>query len=186
MLNRGGRVLDGRRRVLDGCRGVLNRSLRRGVRRRLLDHRRTRAAVADRTAGTRALDDRAGVRRHPVAAFDGGFVPSANCRAVLSRDSATTAQRGTFLAQDSAMSPAGRRAGPGAGGLSAAATAGVRPQTRSNRNGGSLRLRRRVTAQHVALAAQHGAPAFAADAQPRPARACSASLTTDSDTPQRA
>jgi hypothetical protein len=41
VLNRGGRVLD-------GCRRVLNRSLRRGVRRWLVDHRRTRAAaVAD-------------------------------------------------------------------------------------------------------------------------------------------
>jgi hypothetical protein len=48
VLNRGGRMLNGRRRVLDGCRRVLNRSLRRGVRRWLVDHRRTRAAaVAD-------------------------------------------------------------------------------------------------------------------------------------------
>ena len=80
------------------------------------------------------------------------------------------------------MRPASRRAGPRAGGVSAA---GVGPQTRSTRNGGSLRLRSRVAAQHIALAAQHGAPAFASDAQPRPARACSAGLTTDSDTPQR-
>jgi len=204
VLDRGGRVLN--RRMLHGCRRVLNRSLRRGVRRRLLDHRRTRAAVADWTAGTRALGDRAGVRRHPVAAYraawasatlDGGFVPSASCRAVLSRDSATvrdgsaTSQRRTFLAQHSAMSPASRHARPRAGGVSAATnprgdsatTTGVGPQTRSARYGGSLRLRRRVAAQHVALAAQHGAAPFASDAQPRPARTGSAGLTTDSDTP---
>lgn len=124
-------------------------------------------------------------------------MPSANCRSVLSRDSATvldgpaSSQRGTFLAQDSTVNSADRRAGTGAGGVSAAATprrgsastAGVGPQTGSTRDGGSLRLRRRVAAQHVALAAQHGAAAFAADAKPSPARTGSASLTTDPDSP---
>jgi hypothetical protein len=89
------------------------------------------------------------------------------------------------------MSPASRGAGPGAGGMSAATnprgdsaiTAGMHPQTRSTHNGGSLRLRRRVAAPHVALAAQHGAAPVASDAQPRPARTGSAGLTTDSDAP---
>ena len=176
VLNRRWRVLNRRRRVLNRRGRVLNRSLGRGVCRRLLDHRRTRCAVAGWTAGTRALDDRAGVRRQPVAARrtargsatgDGRFVPSANCRPVLSRDSATvrdgpaSSQRRTFLAQDSAVSSAGRRSGTRAGGVSAAANprgdsagaAGVGPQTGSTRNGGSLRLRRRVAAQYVALAA---------------------------------
>ncbi len=131
------------------------------------------------------------------AAWDGGFVPSSNCRAVLSRDSATvrdgpaSSQGGTFLAQDSAMSSASRRAGPGADGVSAAAnpradsapTAGVGPQSGSTRNGRSLRLRRRVAAQHVALATQHGTATFASDAQSSTARTGSAGLTTDSDTP---
>jgi hypothetical protein len=206
MLNRRRRVLNRRGRVLNRRGRVLKRRLRWGV---LLDHRRTRAAaVADRTARTRAMDDRAGVRRHPVAAYraawvsatlDDGLVPSATCRAVLSRKSATVrggsaSQCGAFLAEDSAMSSAGRRADPRAGGVSAAATnprgdsataAGVGPQTRSTRNGGTLRLRRRVAAQHVALAAQRCAAPFASDAQPGPARTGGAGLTTDSDTPER-
>jgi hypothetical protein len=205
VLNRGGRMLNRRRRVLNRGGRMLKGSLRRGV---LLDHRRTRAAaVADRTARTRAMDDRAGVRRHPVAAYraawvsatlDDGLVPSATCRAVR-RKSATVrggsaSQCGAFLAEDSAMSSAGRRADPRAGGVSAAATnprgdsataAGVGPQTRSTRNGGTLRLRRRVAAQHVALAAQRCAAPFASDAQPGPARTGGAGLTTDSDTPER-
>jgi hypothetical protein len=98
VLDRGRRVLDRGRRVLDGGRRVLDRNLRRGVRCGLADHRGTRAAVAGRTAGTRALDTRAGVRGQPVATYraawasatlDGGFVPSASCRAMLGRDSGT-------------------------------------------------------------------------------------------------
>jgi hypothetical protein len=70
------------------------------------------------------------------------------------------------------MSCTSRAAGSRAGGVNAAAsprgdsatTADVGPQSGSPRDGGSLRLRRRVAAQHVALAAQHGAAAFASDA----------------------
>jgi hypothetical protein len=65
--------------------------------------------VADWATGAPTLDDGAGVRR---------WRPMATDRAATVRDSAATSERDTFLAEDSAVSPATR-----SGGRSAAANA---------------------------------------------------------------
>lgn len=156
--------------------------------------------------------ERAARTRGSGATWDDRFVAAADSRGVLSREAAArvaagrdaaagvagpASERGTFLPEDAAVRPArprGRWDAPRASGVSATANprgdsatpAGVAPQAGPARHCGRLRLGHRVAPEHVALAAQHGAAALAADAQARGPRTGSAALTADSDTAERA
>jgi hypothetical protein len=206
MLNRGGRMLDRSRRMLN-----------RGLLRRLVDHRCACAAMPGRTAGAGrpagapTLDNGARVGRWrrvtanrapgTAAALDyralsgrtGWAVLS--CDAAAAGDTATPAQRGAFLAEDAAVSSTASAPTDAAAGRPTARDAAADPRiaagarvaahTRTTRNCGSRGLRRRV-AQPGALAAQHAGAACAPDAKASAASSGDTALTTDADASERA
>lgn len=175
------------------------------MRLRLLDHRGARAAVDAGPTRSFAVDTGAGIRRGRRVATDAA--PSAGSalndgarsarsgwlvrgRDTAAGDRAAAAQRGTFLTEDAAVSPApGAHSGtclaaqPG----SAADTAARMPaQTSAARHSRGRRCWSGVSAQGAGIAAQHGGAAFAADAQSRTTGSAEAGLAADADAAERA
>jgi hypothetical protein len=147
-----------------------------------------RAATPERRsflAENLAMGPAASTTGHGAAAGSTGLDAATDS----ARRSTAAAERRAFLAEDAAVraaaDSAGRRTAADSG-RRGAAPASLAAQTAPTRNGRSGRLGRRVAAQRRAVAAQNGAAAFAADAQPSAACGAGAGLTADADTSEGA